>query len=297
MAVGKCEYCSTEEYMPFVCKFCKGRYCSSHRLPENHKCQGLEGYRERLRQEGRLMVGEEAVLTPKVQRTAALSARLENAFAKAEGKMTYVFLGIMAVTYVLQVLLLNAIPGRTWTNIFVLTGEFWRYPWTLLTSMFAHNPGNPFHFIFNALVLFFFGTAVEKLIGTKRFTMLFLGAGVLAGLAQVFLFDYLFGHLIPGGHSGALGASGAIMGVMGALVILAPTMTVLLMFVIPVPLWLIVALYAMFDILGVLNPASGIGHIAHLAGLALGILYAMHLRKQGLRAQVQRPQGSMRRYF
>jgi hypothetical protein len=32
--------------MPYRCRYCKGRYCSDHRLPENHQCEGLQRIRE-----------------------------------------------------------------------------------------------------------------------------------------------------------------------------------------------------------------------------------------------------------
>lgn len=34
----KCQYCNTEEMLPFRCPYCNGYFCSSHRLPENHEC-------------------------------------------------------------------------------------------------------------------------------------------------------------------------------------------------------------------------------------------------------------------
>ena len=37
--------------MPYVCKFCKGRYCAAHRLPENHNCAQLGTYKDRVRSE------------------------------------------------------------------------------------------------------------------------------------------------------------------------------------------------------------------------------------------------------
>jgi Zn-dependent protease len=36
----KCEYCGQEESLPFVCNYCGGVFCASHRLPEAHACKG-----------------------------------------------------------------------------------------------------------------------------------------------------------------------------------------------------------------------------------------------------------------
>jgi len=39
---GSCDILVPALAMPFVCKYCGGYYCEDHRLPENHKCIGLE---------------------------------------------------------------------------------------------------------------------------------------------------------------------------------------------------------------------------------------------------------------
>ena len=36
----QCDHCGKEEYMPFRCKYCGGYFCSEHRLPEMHNCDG-----------------------------------------------------------------------------------------------------------------------------------------------------------------------------------------------------------------------------------------------------------------
>lgn len=44
--MAKCSYCGASESMPFTCKFCGGKFCAEHRLPENHECAGLAVYKE-----------------------------------------------------------------------------------------------------------------------------------------------------------------------------------------------------------------------------------------------------------
>jgi Zn-dependent protease len=36
----QCDQCGKDEYMPFRCKYCGGYFCSEHRLPEMHNCEG-----------------------------------------------------------------------------------------------------------------------------------------------------------------------------------------------------------------------------------------------------------------
>ncbi len=40
----ECGICGIQEEMPFKCRYCKGIFCSEHRLPPNHNCVYLERY-------------------------------------------------------------------------------------------------------------------------------------------------------------------------------------------------------------------------------------------------------------
>lgn len=291
MAAGKCDQCGVEEYMPYVCKFCRGRYCAAHRLPENHTCAGLGAYREKMRQEGRVMGPEPGVVRPEVSRSARAGMSLDAFWSKVDGKMTYVFLGIIVGVFVIQFMLLAGGNARLHNALFVITPNWPSQPWTVITSIFAHDPTGLNHILINSLVLFFFGTTTERLIGTRRFTTLFLLAGAVGGIAQVFLTQVIFSQ-----ESGGLGASGAIQGVMGTLVILAPRLTVLVFFVIPAPLWALAGFYVLYDVLFGFFGDTNVGHFAHLAGLAVGLAYGWHLRQKGLRAVITRPPPISRRF-
>ncbi|HVM46083.1 MAG TPA: rhomboid family intramembrane serine protease [Candidatus Thermoplasmatota archaeon] len=288
---GKCDQCGVEEYMPYVCKFCRGRYCAAHRLPENHGCAGLGVYREKMRAEGRVMAPEPGVVRPEMSATARAGMSMDAFWSKVDGRMTYVFLGLMVATYVLEWVVALMWP-HLFDDLFIIERDFLVQPWTLVTSIFAHSLVQFSHILFNGLVLLFFGATTERLIGTRRFTWLFLGAGIAGGIAQVILTEVIFDE-----RSGGLGASGAIQGVMGTLVIIAPRLTVLVFFVIPAPLWALTIFYVLADLVGVITPGSGVGHFAHLAGLATGLIFGYYLRRQGLRTTVERPPPVMRRYF
>src|SRR5438477_3744262 len=36
----KCDFCGTDEDLPFTCNYCGGTFCAEHRLPESHACKG-----------------------------------------------------------------------------------------------------------------------------------------------------------------------------------------------------------------------------------------------------------------
>jgi membrane associated rhomboid family serine protease len=82
----------------------------------------------------------------------------------------------------------------------VAHGEWWR----LITAAFLHY--GPFHLLLNMLALWWFGTALERRIGSGRFLAIYLVSG-LAGSA---------GALILDPTTPTVGASGAIFGILGA---------------------------------------------------------------------------------
>jgi membrane associated rhomboid family serine protease len=82
----------------------------------------------------------------------------------------------------------------------VAHGDWWR----LITAAFLHY--GPFHLLLNMLALYWFGTLLERRIGSGRFIALYLVSG-LAGSAGALLLD----PTTP-----TVGASGAIFGILGA---------------------------------------------------------------------------------
>ena len=42
----RCNSCGIEEPIPFACRYCKGTFCSIHRLPPNHDCIFIKDYLE-----------------------------------------------------------------------------------------------------------------------------------------------------------------------------------------------------------------------------------------------------------
>jgi membrane associated rhomboid family serine protease len=82
----------------------------------------------------------------------------------------------------------------------VAHGDWWR----LITAAFLHY--GPFHLLLNMLALWWFGSALERRIGSGRFLAIYLVSG-LAGSAGALMLD----PTTP-----TVGASGAIFGVLGA---------------------------------------------------------------------------------
>ncbi len=158
-------------------------------------------------------------------------------------------------------------------------------PWlTLITCMFLH--GGWMHFLGNLLFLYIFGDNVEDRLGHVGFALIYLGTGILAGLAH-----YLAG---PESPIPTIGASGAIAGVMGSYLILYPHARVLAVLplviifptiVLPAPIFLGIW-FVMQTISGISTAASGastgVAWWAHIGGFAAGAAIAFALSKSPL---------------
>ncbi len=164
------------------------------------------------------------------------------------------------------IFLLQKIFGDAFNLAFSLQGTLLlSEPWRLITSMFMH--ANFTHLLFNMYALLIFGPLIEQKIGSKRFLYVYFIAGLVGSFAFAFFSPSTF----------ALGASGAIMGILGLVIILLPKLKVLFFFVIPMSMRTAGILFALFDIVGFAFGGTGIGHAAHLGGLAIGLLYGFYL--------------------
>src|SRR5688572_21469615 len=135
--------------------------------------------------------------------------------------------------------------------------------WQLVTYMFLHSPATIFHLLFNMLVLWMFGTEIERMWGAARFTRYYLITGLGAGLLNAaFVWQ-----------SQVLGASGAIFGVIVAYAMLFPTRTILFWGIFPMSARAFALLMAGIELLslGALSP-DGVARFAHLGGALTGYL-------------------------
>ena len=159
------------------------------------------------------------------------------------------------------------------TDLFVLDGSSFSRPWRFVSAIFLH--GGIGHLLYNIFALMLFGFILESIIGSRRFLLVFFVSGILANLISVNF------------YLSSLGASGAIFGVLGALVVARPMMPVWA-FSLPMPMFLASILWAFGDLIGVFIP-SGVGNIAHLSGLAMGIIFGFVFRS-GKKEAVQNAQ-------
>ncbi len=137
-------------------------------------------------------------------------------------------------------------------------GQIWR----LITPAILH--GNISHLAMNMMGLFFLGTVIERLHGSRWLALMLLGTALVASLVQVFW---------PAWNNGGplmVGSSGVTYGLFGY-ILLRPQFDPFYPVRLP-PMFQAIGIG--FLIMGVMMIVPGIANGAHVGGLAAGMLFA-----------------------
>lgn len=137
----------------------------------------------------------------------------------------------------------------------VQNGEIWR----LFTSMFLHV--GILHLIVNMYALNVIGRELEGIMGKLKFTLIYLGSGIIGSLFSVVLNDSI-----------SAGASGAIFGLMGSLLYFGYHYRLYLGSVLKAQIIPVIVLNLLIGFL-----STGIDNFAHIGGLIGGYLLTMAL--------------------
>ena len=168
-----------------------------------------------------------------------------------------VYLGIMINERFMVSTFALFYPGTPWFKI-----------WQPISYMFMH--GGFWHLFFNMYSLFIFGMAVEKILGTKRYLILYFLCGLGAAAAQLGV--QALDPAIQGVPT--VGASGCIYGVIIAFAMIFPQAQLTLL-VPPVTLsakWMAIIFIGIELFTGVTGTNQGVAHFAHLGGALVGFL-------------------------
>lgn len=145
--------------------------------------------------------------------------------------------------------------------------------WRFFTFQFLHV--GIWHLAFNMLALFWFGGYIEDYLGSRRYLAFYL----LCGVAGAACFTLLWALQILPYHieTRLIGASAGVFGVLVGAAVIAPNLTVLVMFVLPMTLrtlaivMLAITVYNVIDIGG-----NAGGDAGHLGGAILGYFLIRH---------------------
>lgn len=158
------------------------------------------------------------------------------------------------------------------------TSENFRF-WQPLSYMFNHFDFG--HIFFNMFGLFMFGSLLESVWGEGKFLRYYLICGVGA-----FLVEWVFWYFTAGpnlGYVRMLGASGAVSGCLMGVAMLAPNMTVYLLFP-PIPLKMkyLALLYFAIDLFMGIGQMSNVANFAHIGGALTGLAITYYWKQRGL---------------
>ncbi len=143
-------------------------------------------------------------------------------------------------------------------------------PVGMIGTMFLH--GGVIHLLGNMLYLWVFGNAVNSAVGNVRYPLLYVLFGLIASCV----------HLLFSSKP-AIGASGAINGVVGMSFALFPLNKLRCLYLLSwfwggrfeIRSYWMIAIWFVFDILGVLLGGGGVAYWAHIGGFAGGLALGM----------------------
>ncbi len=170
------------------------------------------------------------------------------------------------------------IPGVGYGNIRDVISYFGAYwptspfqVWRYVTYMFVHV--DFWHFLFNMLMLWMFGSEVADMMGSRHFVGMYFFCGIFAAIFSLLM------CILGLSYNPIIGASGALMGIFVAYYKFFPDRMLLMFFFFPMKIkyamWVMVAVDVFMAPSG-----DGVAHLAHLGGVVAGFIY-MYLYQNG----------------
>ncbi|MEW5816328.1 MAG: rhomboid family intramembrane serine protease [Spirochaetota bacterium] len=165
--------------------------------------------------------------------------------------------------------LINSVSPQTraFTALNPILVVKYKYIWQVVTYMFTH--ASITHILFNMLGLFFFGTQVERRMGSHEFLLFYLVSGFIAGLFSLAVYWFTGAYQVW-----LLGASGAVYAVLLAFATYFPGAIIYIFGFFPVRAPILVIGYAAIELFSqFFSLRSGVAHLTHLAGFGIALLY------------------------
>ncbi len=193
--------------------------------------------------------------------------KAEEVFSKKKPIMTYVFMGICFILYIITALnsanLIDLDPNILahyggLVNLENMNGNYFEL-YRLFTSIFLH--AGLLHLLCNMYSLYIIGPQLESFFGKIKYTIIFIGSGIIGNLLSM---SFLQENVVT------VGASGAIFGLLGALLYFGYHYRVYLSGVIRSQ---IIPLIVLNLIIGFM--IVGVNNLAHIGGLIGGVLLSM----------------------
>jgi membrane associated rhomboid family serine protease len=140
------------------------------------------------------------------------------------------------------------------------------WAWQLVTYMWLHDPGSPWHLLLNLFGLYMFGGFLERRWGAKGFLRYYFLTGLGAGLT-VLAVGWFYYPTVP-----TIGCSGAVLGLATAFGLIYADAPVFLFGVLPMRARTMLLLILAWVLLDWLMQSSNISVAGHLGGMFWGWL-------------------------
>lgn len=177
--------------------------------------------------------------------------------------ITFILIGINLLIFFLSMLSANLTSYLAMNPVLTISRGFW---WQPVTYMFVHSGIS--HLVFNMLGLFFFGTQVEREMGSYEFLFFYLLSGTLAGLFSLAVYWFSGSYYVF-----LLGASGAVFAVLLAFATYYPNAQIFIFGILPMRASVLVLVYTAIELFSQIRGGSNVAHLTHLAGFAFAYVY------------------------
>jgi Uncharacterized membrane protein (homolog of Drosophila rhomboid) len=196
-------------------------------------------------------------------------------------QLIYINVGVFLIIRIFGIIcLLFNIPHISLLDFLELPSsipDLLRKPWTLITYMFTHY--DVLHILFNMLWLYWFGNIFMQFFNARQFGGLYILGGLAGALFFVLTYNTLPYFQSAAPYSSLIGASASVMAIVFAISFYRKDLEINLLFIGRIKLIYLALATLVIDFLAITSDNAG-GHIAHIGGALLGILFASRI-KQG----------------
>jgi len=151
----------------------------------------------------------------------------------------------------------------------VLGGQVWR----LVTYFFCHDRGYPFGLVFNMIGLWYLGSSLERMYGSRELLWFYLASGVVCGLIFTAFGLKMF---LP---APMIGAGPCVMALLTLYATHFPRQEILFCWVIPIQIRVLLFIYIALDLYRILQASKGeaawmtVAYLSELWGIGFGYCY------------------------
>lgn len=152
--------------------------------------------------------------------------------------------------------------------------EFAHKPYTILSYQFIHI--DTIHLLSNMVFMYFFGSILESYLGNKKTLSLYLFGGIVGGCCSMLICTF-----IPNSDSSLplIGASASIAAIAVAAAAAHPRHIVRMMLFGEVPLYILVLIFLLINIISVTSFLNLSASLSHLGGAAFGYFFMYQAKK------------------